>query len=136
MPGCAISAPTARQSGGNNLIFVNAWNEWGEGCTLEPDQRWGLAYLEETLRSAFRTADEPEDIDKARTRLFETVAALSIPADGASVDRAAIDRLTAELSAYKPQSGFVQGMSERLRKWPLAHGLLRAAYRALARLKK
>jgi len=124
-----------RQSGGN-IIFVNAWNEWGEGCTLEPDQRWGLNYLEETLRSAFRAADEPKDLDAARTRLFDTVARLSAGQNGAAVDRREIERLAAELSAYKPQSGFIQGMSERLRKWPLAHGAVRAAYRTAARLKK
>jgi len=42
----------------SKIFFINAWNEWGEGCHLEPDLKFGTSFLKAILDSKNASSTE------------------------------------------------------------------------------
>ncbi len=47
----AIAKTRKNFKASERLLFINAWNEWGEGCHLEPDTKYGYEWLNATKKA-------------------------------------------------------------------------------------
>ena len=133
-----LNSPSADE----NFIFINAWNEWGEGCHLEPDIRWGLGYLEETYRSSFydgekwlSSENQEGPLEAAREELLQTMAEIAAyDVVSRPINPIAYQKDKEVLHSYRPASNMVRLISAKLTGWPFLHTVAKQTYKIFVRL--
>lgn len=110
------------------FIFINAWNEWGEGCHLEPDQKWGLAFLDAVkLSSGFNP--ETDTVESTREHLLSAASASIATRDLKRSDSSVpVEQIREKLGESTQLIGAVQKTAFFLRRYPRAHRIGKSVY--------
>jgi hypothetical protein len=64
----------------DRIVMLEAWNEWGEGCVLEPTVEHGFAYLDQVREVFCPNAGAHQDLSPASLGLPAPVFAVDLPA--------------------------------------------------------